>query len=563
MEGRGLKHSGKTKARVIFDAAESYGVKDVVISPGSRNAPLIIEASVRRGLKKHVIVDERSAAFTALGMASLSGKPVMLICTSGSAVLNYHPAVAEAFYSQVPLIVVSADRPTYRIDKGEGQTIRQHGVLKNHTGFYTTLPDDENSKKEIAQKIEKAFHTAFLQQVPVHINVPFEEPLYDMVPTYKPVVFEKVKTEIQWVSDEDLDRLEKIWKQAARKLIIVSQMRLDERPVEQLKRLAEFDDTVIITENISNVENADFLAHIDRLIFPMDDDEWRAFAPDLVMTVGRNIISKKIKYLLRNVKPSLGHWHIGKSLISLDTFDVQTEHIQVEPSVFLSQLLFRIYDWNPEHKYYRKKWFDLAGKRKAKHEAFIASIPFGDMKFFDVLSDVLPENYIVEWANSTVVRYAQLFDFKKGILHFSNRGTSGIDGSVSTAVGRAQKTNKPVLLVTGDLSFMYDSNGLWQDLPENLKIIIINNGGGDIFNFIPGPSNVMNYDKFFVAKHQTNVAHLVQQFGLDYTFLKTTNVEKAKETIEKFFSSTGQVLEMDTTGTDNALILKNYFNSLK
>ena len=559
-----MKHSDKTKARFIFDAAESYGIADVVISPGSRNAPLIIESVTREGLNKHVIVDERSAAFTALGMASMSDRPVMLICTSGSAVLNYHPAVAEAFYSQVPLIVVSADRPTYRIDKGEGQTIRQHGVLKNHTAYHTTLPDEENATEEIKEKIAKAFRTAWLHKVPVHINVPFEEPLYEMVPAHEPVTFEKVERELQMVPDDHLDRLEKVWKQAGKKLIIVSQMRPDERPVDELKKLAQFDDTVVLTENISNVEDPGFLAHIDRLIFPMDIGEWRRFAPDLVVTVGRNIISKKIKYLLRDVKPSLGHWHAGESLISLDTFDVQTEHIQVEPSVFLSQLLFRIYDWNPENKDYRKKWFDLAGNRKEKHDAFISSLPFGDMKFYQLLSGILPADYVVEWANSTVVRYAQLFDFEKGILHFSNRGTSGIDGSVSTAEGRAKKTSRPVLLVTGDLSFMYDSNGLWQDVPDNLKIIVINNGGGDIFKFIPGPSDVKGYDRFFVAKHQNRYVALAQQFGMGYSFLKTTDVETARGKISEFISSsTAQILEIDTSETDNASILKRYFNSLK
>ncbi len=562
MEGNGLKHSEKFRARALFDAVEAYGIQDVVISPGSRNAPLIIEAESRPQFTRHVITDERSAAFTALGMASASEKPVMLVCTSGSAVLNYHPAVAEAFYAKIPLIVVSADRPTYRIDKGEGQTIRQHEVLKNHTFVSVTLSEEVNKPELLQAQLEKTFRAALEHKGPVHINIPFEEPLYGFVSGHEKLKFSPYEEKDLPVADETLDRLESIWKKARRKLILVSQMPLSERPLEQLERLVQFGDTVILTENIANVNGKDYLSHTDRLIFPLTASEWKELAPDLVITVGRNIISKKIKFLLREQKPALGHWHVEKTTLPPDTFDVLSEHINTSPGMCFSQLLFRIYDYEPPTSY-ASLWKELARRREEKHKAFLKNPDFGDLKFYEILSQILPQDWQVEWANSTVVRYAQLFPFRPEILHYANRGTSGIDGSVSTAVGRAKKSGRPTLLVTGDLSMLYDSNGLWQEIPENLKIIVINNGGGDIFRFIPGPSEVSAYEKYFVARHGKNFEYLGRFYGLKYTSLKTRLPREAREKLETFLHSDLQMLEIDTSETENARLLRAYFSSLK
>ena len=466
-----MRHSDKISAQLLFSAFQKAGIEDIIISPGSRNAPLVIE-SLARGFSPRVIVDERVAGFTALGIAQQTRKPAVLICTSGTAVLNYHPAVAEAFYARIPLIVVSADRPPYRIDKGEGQTIRQDGVLKNHTHLSVTLPFDGETDT-ISKHILEAIHTAFIKKGPVHINIPFEEPLYE----YRDEVSEiqqsiQTETPVIPVSADMLDMAEKIWKTAKRKLIIVSQLYPGEMLEKQLERLAAFDDTVILTENISNVKSEKFLEHIDRLVFPFDDKTFKPFAPDLVITVGNNIISKKIKFLIRANKPQYGHWHIGQAAVTPDTFDVLSMHFDTDPQMFLSQLLFRIYDFDP-HSTYKPDWKALADERKEKHSNFLSNIPFGDFKFYDLLSKTLLPPYQLQWGNSTVVRYAQLVPFERGIRHFSNRGTSGIDGSLSTAIGAALRSDEPVLAVTGDLAFHYDGNAFWQNFPDNLKIIVI------------------------------------------------------------------------------------------
>ncbi len=543
--------------------AEESGISDAVISPGSRNAPLIIEAEYRKHWNKYVVPDERSAAFKALGMALRMQKPVMLICTSGTAVLNYYPAVAEAFYSRVPLVIVSADRPPYRIDKGEGQTIRQHGVLQNHTGFFATLNTDQASGEDV-KKVKTALETAIRNRLPVHLNVPFEEPLYETVAScekFNVNIPTKFAGEI--LDDNLLDQTERIWKNARRKMILVSQTVPGEMLEKQLERLSRFSDTVILTENLSNIESDRFIAHIDRLIFPMDEERFADYSPDLLLTIGNNIISKKIKYLLRRNKPSAGHWHIGESSVRPDTFDALTEHFSMDPGVFFSQLLFRIYDTTPESDY-AEKWVKLKQKRKEHHDIFLRGIPFGDLALYNILSELLVEMH-VHWGNSTVIRYAQLFDFHPGVKHYSNRGTSGIDGSFSTAVGFALKSpGEKVLHVTGDLSYLYDSNAMWGDFPKNLKVLAVNNGGGDIFRFIPGPLQVPEYERYFVAKPGVDLLSLAKAFGLQTIRLKTEDRRVAKEIIETFLANDSlQVMEVETSGVPNAAILKSYFASLE
>ncbi len=555
-----MAHSDKTNAQLLFSALRKAGIRDVIISPGSRNAPLIIEAQAT-GFSPEIIVDERTAGFTALGMAQQTRKPAVLICTSGTAVLNYHPAVAEAFYARIPLIVVSADRPPYRIDKGEGQTIRQDGVLDKHTLYSVTLPLN-GSIEESSKNIKQAVETACQHQGPVHINIPFEEPLYGT--TAQPAGFPygiKIESPETPVADKDLDQLETTWKSAGRKLFIVAQLYPTPILKKQLERLSRFDDVVILTENISNIKSGKFFEHIDRLIFPLDPETWEHYAPDLVVTLGNNIISKKIKFLLREQKRPLTHWHIGNYPFPPDTFDALKAFVRTTPEMFLSQLLFRIYDFSAGSDY-AGRWNELRTLRQAKHTGFVNRLPFGDMAVYHALSKLLPEPYHVQWGNSTVVRYAQLFDFPEGIKHFSNRGTSGIDGSVSTAVGAAKKSRMPVLAVVGDLSFRYDINALWQSIPGNLKIIVVNNGGGDIFNFIPGPSGIHNYERYFVYKYSGTLKKRAESFGLEYEYFSGNEGELA-QILQNFLSATTRILEIHTASVPNAEILKDYFAFLK
>ncbi len=553
------KHSDKPTAQLLSAVLQKAGIRDIVISPGSRNAPLIIELTNQPAFNNLSVVDERVAGFFALGMAQQTGRPSVLVCTSGSALLNYYPAIAEAFYSHIPLIVVSADRPQKWVDQGEGQTIRQHNVFKNHSWYNVTL--SETGTEQDLHQIKTAVQTAIKQRCPVHINMPFDEPLYQSVETDIAEVGE-VQTEFPDKVYEVafLEQFEQKWQASKQKMILVGQHQPSEFLQLQLNKLAEDPSVIILTENISNVTNDLFVNNIDQVIFSLDDDKLKDLKPDILMTVGRNIVSKKIKQFLRKHKP-VEHWHVERTDLPPDTFEVLTQHFDTAPEMFLSQFLFLV---KPISSDYQQKWLDIKRKHKQLHQQFLEQTGFSDLKSFDLISQNIPANYIVQWANSSTVRYAQLFDYQPGVAHYSNRGTSGIDGSTSMAAGAAYVSDKPVLLVTGDISFLYDSNGLWHKyFPKNFKIILINNGGGEIFNFIPGPSQTEALNDFFVTKHHYDASHLAKMFHFDYQ--KAGNLKELASGIKKLFLNNKhpQILEIDTKDIDNAGILKAYFNSIK
>ena len=558
------KHSSKIQAQIISQVLFQLEIRQIVISPGSRNAPLIIEFANGSEFENFNIVDERSAAFFALGLAQQSNKPVALVCTSGSALLNYYPAIAEAFYSQIPLIIISADRPQKWVDQGEGQTIRQHNVFKNHSWYNITLNEGQ-TKKESNENIDltiTAVKTAIEKQGPVHINVPFDEPLYgttgDSLIKLPDFSFNPgIK-----VFDEDyLEQFAHRWNASKRKMILVGQHKPSEFLQLQLEKFSQDSSVIVLHENISNIKHQNFIGNIDQVIFSLDDFQLKEFSPDFLITVGRNIISKKIKYFLRKFSPK-EHWHIEQTSLPPNTFEALTQHFDTQPEMFFSQFLFLHKAQNKSD--FQKKWLDLKLKHRQKHTEFLQKAPFSDLKIFDIIFQHIPNNYVVHWANSTVVRYAQLFDYKAELVYYSNRGTSGIDGSISTAVGAANVSNIPVLMVTGDLSFFYDSNALWNKyIPDNFKLIVINNGGGDIFNFIPGPSQTEAVKDFFVSPHQLHMDNLADMFGFHY--LKSDNVDDLHKKLTLFFNQNKkpQLLEIDTSKVNNSAILKSYFNNFK
>jgi len=553
-------HSSKITAQYISTALKKADINQIVISPGSRNAPLIIELTNQLEFTNYSVVDERSAGFFALGLAQQTGKPAVLVCTSGSALLNYYPAIAEAFYSHIPLIVLSADRPQKWIDQGEGQTIRQHNVFKNHSWYNVTLSESGNDTDII--NIKEAIEIAIDKRGPVHINLPFDEPLYE---TVKDIIidFEKITTDFpDKIYDESfLSGFEKKWQAAKKKMILVGQHHKSEFLQLQLNKFLQVPSVIILTENISNVYNDKFINNIDQVIFSLNDEVLSGLKPDILITVGRNIVSKKVKQFLRKHSPT-EHWHIEKTDLPPDTFEVLTQHFNTAPEMFFSQFLFLVKP--TPNSIYQQNWLQLKQKHKLRHKAFISKTGFSDLKVYDFISSLVPDNYMIQWANSSVIRYAQLYDYKPSISHFANRGTSGIDGGSSTAVGAAVVSESPVVLVTGDISFLYDSNALWNKyIPKNFKIILVNNGGGDIFNFIPGPSNTKAIDNFFVTKHRYNAKHLSEMFNLSYYL--ASNLTELQESIKQFFliQDKPAILEINTRDIDNAGVLKAYFNYLK
>jgi len=554
------KYSSKRSIQILANLLQQYGISDVVISPGSRNAPLAIHFSEIDHFNCFSIVDERSAAFVALGMAKSEKKPVAITCTSGSATVNYYPAVTEAFYQNVPLLVLTADRPVDFVDIFDGQTIRQNNIFHQHSyGDFQLLEDKEENAEDINfEMIKKAIELCFEKQGPVHINIPLEEPLYELVselPTFPTVEKTIKKKEYEIPSNLVAD-----WNTSQRIMILVGTKDYIPELENQLSQLVKNHTAVVLSEANSNVYHEKFFRFIDRYIFNFTEEDYKKYAPDLLITVGQNVVSKKVKQFLRKARPKQ-HWHLDE-VWQPDTYFSLTEKIEVKPEVFFSKLLKFI---NLEPRPYYNLWDVLRDKKDAKHEKFLNLVEFSDFYFFNKASQTVPENYNIHFSNSSGIRYAQLFDFGRRKM-YCNRGTSGIDGSTSTAMGFAIKNSNPTLLITGDLSFFYDINGLWnQYIPPFVRIIIFNNGEGNIFKIIPGPGNANpnTLDEFIATKHHKNAEHLAKHFGFSYT--KVEDDRTLDRVLDNFFKpdTLPKILEINTHGTNSADVLKGYFEFMK
>lgn len=553
------QYSSKRSIQILSHLLKEYGISNFVISPGSRNAPLSIHFSETAEFSCYSIVDERSAGFVALGMAQSSKKPVALTCTSGSAAANYYPAVTEAFYQNVPMILITADRPTDFVDLFDGQTIRQKNLYQQHSyGDFEMMEDDKEGADDYNfETVKKAIELCFEKKGPVHINVPLSEPLYELVSELP--MLPPVEKTIQKKSFELSSNLISDWNTSKRILILVGTRPPSEELQMQLSQLVKNHSAVVLTEMNSNLNNEKFLAHIDRYIFDFSEAEFQTFAPDLLITVGQNVVSKKVKQFLRKAKPAK-QWHID-DIWQPDTYFALSQKVETTPENFFGKLLQNI---RLEPQPYFNLWDVQRDKQDAKHMQYVHKIGFSDFYLFNRLSQNIPENCNVHFSNSTSIRYAQLFDFQKYHI-YCNRGTSGIDGSTSTAMGFAMTDKNPTLLVTGELGFFYDINGLWnQYIPPYTRIIVFNNGGGDIFKFIPGPSKASNaLEEFIVTKHAKNAELLAKHFGFGYT--RVDDDVTLDRVLENFFNpdTKPKILEVDTQKIENAEILKGYFEFLK
>ena len=552
------------------------GVKHIVISPGSRNAPLTIGFTAHPAMKTYSIVDERSAAFFALGLAQQLQEPVAVICSSGSAVLNYYPAISEAYYSDIPLVVISADRPIERIDIGDGQTIRQRNVFENHILYSANLyseyvPDEIVTDPKLIQKqrevtkhnqqeINKALNKALVNQGPVHINVPFYEPLYNTT-TQKlvdPIVLDQ-ETKPVVLQDEHLQPFAEKWSKAKRKMILIGVLQPNTIEQQFLDILGSDPSVLVFTETTSNTHHPNFFTRTDNIIGSLDDQGFKDLQPEILITLGGMIISKKVKAFLRTYQPE-EHWHIDPKK-AYDTYFCLNKHFKVPVNYFWSKFLNRIQVPDSD---YQKIWLQVRERRDALHQDYIKEMGWCDFKAFDLVLSRLRADSLLQLGNSSTVRYVQLFDIDKSLKVYCNRGTSGIDGSTSTAVGAAVGSELPTTLITGDLSFFYDSNGLWNSyIPANFKIILINNSGGGIFRILPGDKTSKVFETYFETIHDLDASHLCAMFGLDY-FVASSESE-LQSVQDKFYATTHKpaLLEIKTPRTLNDQILLGYFSYIR
>ena len=550
----------KLQCQILVETMHFHGVNHAVVSPGSRNAPLIIALS-RSRIKTHIVVDERSAAYVALGMAQQLKAPVALVCTSGTALLNYAPAVAEAYYQKIPLIVVSADRPQEWIDQDDSQTIRQFKALDQFVKRSYDIPArcDDDTAVWYAERIahDAMMEATSLRRAPVHINVQLAEPLNGL--TTEPYKLRRIHhfPSYDGICRDDIIKLKEQLLHK-RVMIIAGFMEMNEPLRQALNDIAVNDYAVVLTETISNMADDFTINAIDRTLLAIDENDKRYY-PDVVITIGGAIVSRKIKAFLRKVKPD--HWYVGLNDVTVDCFQSLTRRIEANPDTFIPTL----FQDSLTVKSFCTIWQDAHTAGLRRHHKYLEKIGWSDMKAYETIFDFYqqnPDNLIMHLSNGTTIRYAQLFGDRVIAPNFCNRGVSGIDGCTSTAIGAAM-VNGPAVLITGDMSFLYDISALSAITPKlQLKIVVVDNGGGGIFRFIDSTASLPELEKYFVVKRNLDVEKVAASFGIK-TY-RADNEDSLHEQLSNMMVEDGPaVLVVKTDGKRSAEILKNYFKPIK
>ncbi|EMR02931.1 2-succinyl-5-enolpyruvyl-6-hydroxy-3-cyclohexene-1-carboxylic-acid synthase [Cesiribacter andamanensis] len=552
----------------IAELSARLGIRHFVLSPGSRCAPLTLAVARHPQLQTRVVPDERAAAFIALGMAQTLGETVGLICTSGTAAYNYAPAVAEAFYQQIPLLVLTADRPPEWIDQQDGQTLRQQQLYGPHVKGSYQLPDTYEHPDLVWHLYRLVNEAISLTQTgpkgPVHINIPLREPFYpspDAVWQYSQdlKVVERWQAEAQ-LSDPQWEQLVLEWQQYGRKLIVAGQCEPSTPLLEALEHSSLQQQLPVVADIITNLHGLKGrISQQDYFLMQTGAPGKRtglqeALQPELLITFGRSVISKNLKLYLRK-HPPRAHWHLQAQGPVADTFQSLTRIVPVAPLHFFQELNKRLpqtIEQDSTQKTYYTHWQEQQSLAEGVATAFFEQSPagesWGEFAALRRCLQSLPEGTQLHLANSMSVRYANfagLSQDQKGVQVWANRGTSGIDGSSSTAVGCAVVSKGLTVLITGDMAFLYDRNSLWHTfLPANLRILVLNNGGGGIFRMIEGPRRQPELEEFFVTHQPFSARASALDAGMQYAACHSR--EEFERELPRFLAPNGgaKVLEV-------------------
>ncbi len=524
----------------------AHGIRKIVLCPGSRDIPLVRTfAAMPEKFTCYAVTDERSAGFFALGLSLHDGRPVAVCCTSGSALLNLHPAVAEAFYRQVPLVVISADRPAAWIGQMDGQTLPQSGVFGSLVKKSVSLPEVRSEEDEwhCNRLINEALlETCHHGRGPVHINVPISEPFFDCPVESLPAA--RVITR----KDNHFEELAARLRQFPRRMLLIGQG----NPGEALPPGLE-DTFICFASHPANHPGA-AIRNVEPLLSALSPETKQAMRPDLVITCGGHILSKRLKQYLRSYPPK-EHWHIAPSGEVADLFGALTVLVEAEPADFFRQVLPAP---SEETTDYARRWTSLS--EAIPQPAFL----YSEMGAIGEVMRRLPAPCALHLANSSVVRYAQLFPLPDGVEVFSNRGTNGIEGSLSAAVGYAAASGKLNFVFIGDLSFFYDMNALWNPHGgKNLRILLLNNGGGEIFNALPGLRLTDENRRFVLGTHQTSAQGWAVDSGFEY--LSARNAGELAALLPRFTApdtTRPMLLEVFTDKDQDVQLLREYYHQL-
>lgn len=559
-------YSNKENVNILTSLLLEYGVSDAVVCPGSRNAPIVHNLSVCEAIRCRPVTDERSAAFYALGLAIATRRPTVVCVTSGSALLNVMPAVAEAAYQHVPLVVISADRPQQWIDQLDGQTIPQSDALGRFVRKAVQLPEPHNDEERwlCRRLVNEAMHLATCRQgAPVHINVPISEPLFEFDTEQLPQLsrFNYIKRAV--IKDASMD-MPDAFHEAKRPMIVIGQLAHGTVSHETIRSLSE--KYVVMSEPLSNPSY--MTIHFDEAIRYIvsdnssindDEDDKTAYYPDYVIYVGDTLVSKPTRRFLRNAKaPSC--------LITPDTADIHdplmtlTDIVECDTDS-INALLASLCDApdTDERCRFHDRWQSFLDAYAAHADAYAPEYSqMATVKYFEEQLADLDIDICVHYANSSAVRLACIY-----AQHYvwCNRGVNGIEGSLSTAAGFSLATHDMTVCVIGDLSFFYDQNALWNsNLRGNLRIILLNNRGGGIFRQLSGLGDSPAADDLVMASHENTAQGICTQNDIGY--LSAKNMDEMQIGIVTLLTRESErpmLLEVFTDSNDDVKALEKYF----
>ena len=505
-------YSNKENVNILTALFVAHGVRHAVVCPGSRNAPIVHNLNACPDIQCYPVTDERSAGFYALGMSQATNRPVVVCVTSGTALLNVAPAVAEAYYQQRPLVVVSADRPPQWIDQLDGQTLPQPDALGRFVRKAVTLPEpcDDEQLWYCNRLVNEAL---LVRHAPVHINVPISEPLFDFSVGSLPE-----ERKMEWlpadISASTLSHVTQMFLQARRPMFISGQ------PMNPL---------------------------LDEAVSLVSDDE--RYVPDFVLYIGGSVVSKRVKHFLRKAKET---WVVNETGDVTDTFMNLTHIVQGDGKAVAEHIRFML---TMEPHPFVQMWDELLLRIRERRDAFKPLYSqMAAVKYFE--SQVGSQT--VHYANSTSIRLANSLATSHPV--WCNRGVNGIEGSLSTAAGFSCVTDETVFCVIGDLSFFYDQNALWnQNLRGNLRILLLNNGCGGIFSTLPGLSQSPAREKLVAAAHHTSAEGICRQN--DVVYLAAHHMEELQAGIDTLLFIESQrpvLLEVFTDPETDEQVMSDY-----
>ncbi len=522
------------------------GVKHAIISPGSRSTPLTLAFAAHPRIKKTVVLDERSAAFTALGIGKITGMPAAIVCTSGTAAANYYPAVVEASMTGVPLLVLTTDRPPYLRSVGASQAIDQLKMFGDYPRFFFEAGEPVNKEKDLKRLrllALQSFHKSVNLNGPVHVNFAFRKPLEPEQKHYS--------VRVERLAQSEPNPSKKIVSDAGKAITIfpdwlIDRIKRSERPLlitgeisptlqgDGPAKLASQLKAPLLAEAFSqltryrSMEPSPYIYGFDA--FLKSADTRKRLLPDLILRFGESIISNGVNQWLK-------HCESAEQIVLSTSGELPDPTLSAKDFCTIPSYEFDLSDIPERHDFeWMKQWKQLSDTHLEKTSTVLEgtdSLTDGHVHFR--IAPEIPEDWLVMLSNSYAVRDFDFFGFRysgKGPI-LVNRGASGIDGVTSTFLGAVVATRKNGILITGDLAFLHDTNALLSrravSPDQTLIIVVLNNSGGSIFRMLPIASHEEVYSTYFETSQDVDLDHLCKAYDIEFK-----RVEKNMELIDEF-----------------------------